>query len=107
MSDEDPVWLIIQGRIAPGEGDTYERYLEGTRSLMEAYDAEVVGVGEGQGAPYTTDVWANTAILSFPSREAADNFFQDPRYQELKESYRDEAYEELRLSLFAPRPPRT
>lgn len=106
MSDDDPVWLIIQGRIAPGEEDTYERYLEGTRPLMEEYDVEVVSVGEGKEAPYATETWPNTAILSFPSREAADAFFRDPRYQELKETYRDAAYEELHLSLFAPRPTR-
>jgi uncharacterized protein (DUF1330 family) len=73
---------------------------------MEEYDVEVVGVGEGEAAPYTTETWPTTAILKFPSREAADAFFQDPRYQEIKAA-RDAAYEELHLSLFAPRPPRT
>jgi uncharacterized protein (DUF1330 family) len=105
-TSDDPVWLIIQGRLILGEEDTYERYLDGTQPLLEEYDVEIVGVGEGQEASYTTGTWPRTAILSFPSREAADAFFQDPRYQELKETYRDAAYEELRVSLFAPRPPR-
>lgn len=107
MSDSDPVWLIIQGRLVPGKEETYERYLDGTQPLLEEYGVEVVGVGEGQEAPFTTETWPRTAILSFPSREAADAFFQDPRYRELKETYRDAAYEEVRLSLFEPRPPRS
>jgi hypothetical protein len=35
VMSENPVWLIVQGRITPGEEGTYEKYLDGTRPLME------------------------------------------------------------------------
>jgi uncharacterized protein (DUF1330 family) len=100
---QNPLWLVIQGQIAPGEEGTYEEYLEGTRPLMEDYDVDVIAVGAGVAEEFTSDEWGNNAILQFPDRDAAVSFFSDPRYREL-EPLREKAYEDLRLSAFEAPP---
>ena len=101
-----PVLLIIQGRLRTGGEAVYEQYLEGTRPLMAEYGVSVEMVGRGLASEHTTEAWPVNAILRFPSREAADAFLADPRYLEIKEKYRDQAYETLRLSLVETRAPR-
>lgn len=101
-----PVLLVIQGRLADGAEEIYERYLEGTRPLMREYGAEVEAVGGGLVSEHTNASWPVNAILRFPDRAAAEAFLGDPRYLEIKRRYRDRAYETLHLSLVATRPPR-
>lgn len=102
-----PAYLVIQGRLAPGGADAYERYLAGTRPLLARYGAEIVAVGDGIADAHVTDVWPINAVLRFPDQQAATGFLADPEYFDIKQRHRDVAYEVLRLAMFAGRPPRT
>jgi hypothetical protein len=73
---------------------------------MADYGVTVDAVGGGLASDHTTDSWPINAVLRFPSHEAAEAFLSDPRYLEIKERYRDRAYETLHLSLVAARAPR-
>ncbi len=106
-ASRQPVFLIIQGRLAPGGEDAYGRYLAGTRPLLARYGAEIVAVGDGLADPHTTGAWPINAVLRFPDQLAASGFLADPDYIEIKQRYRDVAYEVLHLAMFAGRPPRT
>jgi len=102
----EPVLLVIQGRLKEGGEATYGQYIKGTGPLMAEYGVTVEAVGAGIAGDHTTDNWPVNAILRFPDRETAEAFLADPRYLEIKEKYRDEAYEELHLSFVQTRPPR-
>jgi len=101
-----PAVLVIQGELKPGGEATYQQYLAGTGPLMAEYGAEVVMVGRGVASEHTTNAWPVNAMLRFPNREAAEAFLADPRYLEIKETYRDAAYETLHLTLVETREPR-
>ena len=101
-----PVLLVIQGRLHANKEDVYEKYIAGTRPLMEKYGVEIAGVGGGIDSGHTTATWPVNAILRFPSARAAEGFFSDPDYEAIK-GYRDEAYAEMQLSLFHTREART
>lgn len=100
-----PVLLIIQGRLRPDAEPAYQQYLDGTGPLMAEYGVRVEMVGRGVAGAQTTETWPINAILRFPDRATADAFLSDPRYVEIKEQFRDQAYETLHLSLVEPRPP--
>jgi len=102
--DELRGMLTIQGRLREGASSIYLQYLEGTRPLMAEYGARVVAVGAGMEAETTTAAWPVNGLLEFPTVEAAKAFLADERYLQLKKDYRDPAYEELHLALFAGRP---
>ena len=102
----EPVLLFIQGRLRPGGEELYQQYLRGTGPLMAEYGVTVEAAGAGIACENTTDDWPVNAILRFPDQASAVAFLADPRYLEIKEKYRDEAYEELHLSLVQTRPPR-
>lgn len=102
----DPVLLFIQGKLKPGGEATYGEYLKGTGPLMAEYGVTVDAVGAGVAGDHTTDAWPVNAILRFPNLATAEAFLADPRYLEIKKQYRDEAYEELHLSLVQTRAPK-
>lgn len=102
VSSDQPVLLVIQGRLKPGKEEVYGRYIAGTRPLMERYGVDVVGVGEGFASEHTTASWPLNGLLRFPDAEAADKFFADPGYEAIK-PLRDEAYEVMNLSFFTNR----
>ncbi len=101
----EPVLLFIQGRLKPGGEATYGQYIKGTGPLMAEYGVTVDAVGAGVASDHTTDDWPVNAILRFPDRATAEAFLADPRYIEIKEKYRDQAYEELHLSFVQTRTP--
>ena len=101
-----PVLLFIQGKLKPGGEETYSKYLAGTGPLMAEYGVEVTAVGSGLASEHTTDDWPINAVLRFPDRDAAEAFLADPRYLDLKERFRDAAYETLHLTLVESRAPR-
>lgn len=105
-TESEPVLLFIQGRIKPGGEATYGKYIEGTGPLMAEYGVTVEAVGKGVAGEHTTDTWPVNAILRFRDLETAEAFLADPRYIEIKERYRDEAYEELHLSFVQTRTPK-
>ncbi len=107
QSDRDPpALLFIQGKLKPNAESVYQQYLAGTRPLMSEYGVEVIAVGSAVESELTTDAWPINAVLSFRDRETAERFLADPRYLELKERYRDQAYETLHLTLVESRAPR-
>lgn len=101
-----PVLLFIQGNLKEGAESVYQQYLKGTWPLIAEYEVEVAAVGTGLDSEHTTDGWPINAILKFRDHETAEAFLSDPRYIEIKEKYRDKAYETLHLSLVQTRPPR-
>ncbi len=103
---EGQVLLFIQGRLKPGAEPVYEQYIEGTGPLMAEYGVEVAAVGSGFASEHTTEDWPVNAILRFPDQETAEAFLADPRYIEIKEKHRDQAYEELHLSFVHTRTPK-
>jgi ketosteroid isomerase-like protein/uncharacterized protein (DUF1330 family) len=104
--DESAVLLFIQGALKPGAEAVYQQYVQGTGPLMAEYGVTVDAVGAGVDGEHTTDSWPVNAILRFPDLATAEAFLADPRYLEIKEQYRDAAYEELHLSLVQTRTPR-
>jgi uncharacterized protein (DUF1330 family)/ketosteroid isomerase-like protein len=102
----EPVLLFIQGKLKEGGEATYGKYIKGTGPLMAEYGVTVDAVGEGVAGEHTTEAWPVNAILRFPDLETAEAFLADPRYLEIKTAYRDEAYEELHLSLVQTRAPK-
>ena len=101
-----PALLFIQGQLKPGAESAYQQYLAGTGPLMAEYGVEVTAVGAAIESELTTDAWPINAVLSFRDRETAERFLADPRYLEIKERYRDRAYETLHLTLVESRAPR-
>ncbi|MEX1312126.1 MAG: nuclear transport factor 2 family protein [Candidatus Sulfomarinibacteraceae bacterium] len=101
-----PILLVIQGKLKEGGEATYAEYLKGTGPLMAEYGVTVDAVGAGVAGDHTTDAWPVNAVLRFPDLDTAEAFLADPRYIEIKEKYRDAAYEELHLSFVQTRPPR-
>ena len=73
---------------------------------MAEYGVSVVAVGAGVAGDHTTDAWPVYAFLRFRDLATAEAFLADPRYLEIKEKYRDEAYEELHLSFVQTRTPK-
>jgi uncharacterized protein (DUF1330 family)/ketosteroid isomerase-like protein len=102
----EPVLLLIQGRLKPGAEEVYQKYIEGTGPLMAEYGVTVDAVGGGVPSEHTTDAWPINGILRFEDVATAEAFLADPRYLEIKEEYRDQAYETLHLSLVQTRPPK-
>ena len=105
-SRSEPVLLLIQGTLKPGGEATYGEYIKGTGPLMAEYGVTVDAVGSGFASDTTTDAWPVNAILRFRDRATAEAFLADPRSLEIKEKYRDEAYEELHLSYVQTRAPK-
>ncbi len=72
-----PGLLFIQGWLQPGQEETYERYLAGTRPLMDEYGAEVLVIGDsilegfrltgvelgGSSTTYDTEVGRQISVL--------------------------------------------
>jgi uncharacterized protein (DUF1330 family) len=106
MESEGPVLIFIQGKLRPDGAALYEKYLQGTRPLMAEYGIGVLAVGSGLASEHSTEEWPINAVLTCPDLEAAQGFLSDPRYLQIRDEYRDRAYETLRLSLVASRPPR-
>ena len=102
----EPVLLFIQGKLKTGGEATYGKYIKGTGPLMAEYGVTVDAVGAGVAGDHTTDAWPVNAILRFRDLATAEAFLADPRYLEIKEKYRDEAYEELHLSFVQTRTPK-
>jgi len=105
-STSEPVLLFIQGALKPGAEAVYQQYIQGTGPLMAEYGVTVDAVGAGFASENTSDTWPVNAILRFKDQATAEAFLADPRYLEIKEEYRDAAYEELHLSFVQTRAPR-
>ncbi len=102
----EPVLLFIQGKLKEGGEAMYGKYIQGTGPLMAEYGVTVDAVGAGIEGEHTTETWPVNAILRFRDLATAEAFLADPRYIEIKTKYRDEAYEELRLSFVQTRTPK-
>lgn len=100
------VYLIIQGRLKENAETLYEQYLRGTAPLLKEYQAEIVAVGAGFDSAHTNETFPINAIIKLPDENALNKFLGDPRYLNFKEKYRNPAYAELHLSVFAGREPR-
>lgn len=94
--------LVVRGRLRPGGEAAYARYLAGTRPILADHRGEVLAVGAGVAVDGAPEVWPVNAVLRFPSVAAVGAFLADPRYAAIRPD-RDEAYEELHLTVFADR----
>jgi len=94
------VYLIIQGRLREGREEAYAKYLERVYVLMEKYGVEMLAVGEGFDSENTHYFQPNNAILKINDRDTLEAYLGDPEYLRIKEKYRDDAYEELKFSVF-------
>ena len=97
-----PVLIVIQGRHHPETEEAYGHYMKGSVPLMQRYRVGIEAVGPGIETAASTETQPINIVLSFPDAEHADGFFLDPDYVRIKEAYRDRAYAEIALALFAP-----
>ena len=104
MSDNQPVLVFTQSNVKAGMAASYAEYLKGTFLLMAEVGAEVVAVGGGLAHERATHHYKNNAVLKFPSREAMEQMFADPRYAALKPLY-DASLADLHVSYVLPRQP--
>ena len=100
------IYIVIQGEIKAGAEDIYTEYLRGVAPLMEEYGVEIVAVGAGLESDLGTRFYPHNAVMKVADRETLEKFLSDERYLEIKQKYRDVAYEYLHLSFFKNRPPR-
>ena len=97
--------ITILGRHHAGTEEAYGQYMKGSVPLMQRYRVGIEAVGPGVEAPLATETHPINIVLSFPDAEHADGFFRDPDYVRIKETYRDVAYAEIHMALFAPQAP--
>lgn len=102
----EPIFLMAQGRLKPGAEPIYEKYVQGVLPLIKEFGIEAVAVGAGFESEFTTKSFPLNLLMKLPDEETLGKFLGDPRYLEIKK-FRDEAYEELTLSSFRGRAPRT
>jgi uncharacterized protein (DUF1330 family) len=103
---ENPVFLLVQGKLKDGAEELYEQYVRGVLPLLKEFGVESVAVGAGFESEFTNTSFPINILMKLPSEDALNNFLGDARYLEIKEKYRDKAYEELNLSVFRGREPR-
>lgn len=101
---DDSVLMLIQGRIKPYASAAYQAYNDATSRLMHKYRGEVVTMGGGIESSFTTADWPVTALIRFPNLRSAEGYLSDPVYRKIDSTYRDAAYDDLQISLVAPRP---
>jgi uncharacterized protein (DUF1330 family) len=101
---DDSVLMLIQGRIKPYASAAYQAYNDATSRLMHKYRGEVVTMGGGIESSLTTADWPVTALIRFPNLRSAEGYLSDPVYRKIDSTYRDAAYDDLQISLMAPRP---
>jgi hypothetical protein len=80
--------------------------LRGTAPLLQEYNVEIVAVGAGLASEHTNASFPVNAVMRLPDEETLNKFLGDPRYLELKEKYRNPAYQTVNLSVFKGREPR-
>lgn len=100
------VTLIVQGKIKDGAAEIYGEYLKTVAPLMKEFGIEVERVGAGLDSDFATASHPHNAVMKAPDLETLEKFLGDKRYLQIKEKYRDKAYEYLHLSFFQSRPPR-
>ena len=105
-ADAAPGLLFVHGRLRPGGGEAYQRYLEGTGPLLEKYGATVTADGSGVVSTHAREAWPINTLLTFPDVASAEAFLADREYLAIKTRFRDRAYETLHLTLVAGRAPR-
>lgn len=100
------IFLIVQGKIRDGADELYSEYLKNVGPLMKEFGIEVEYVGAGVESKFATEAHPHNAVMKAPDVETLERFLGDPRYSEIKDKYRDRAYEYLHLTFFQSRPPR-
>ncbi len=94
------MFLLVQGKLKDGAEEIYEQYVRGVLPLLKEFGVESVAVGAGFESEFTNTSFPINILMKLPSEEVLKNFLGDVRYLEIKEKYRDKAYEELNLSVF-------
>ena len=83
-----------------------QEYAALAKPLVQEYQGETVAFGTGVPRNYATLFWENAVLFKFPTAAAFENFYTDPRYQHLIETYRNRTYAQHALTMMHPRKPR-
>lgn len=73
-------YFVFNYRIDDQEG--YKPYLAGVPSTLQAHGAEILAA-DFESERIEGDAGHVTVVLKFPSKEAAENWYQSSEYQEI------------------------
>jgi uncharacterized protein (DUF1330 family) len=102
---ENPVFLVVHGKLKEGKEDVYTNYAKAVMPLLREFNIETIAIGAGIESQFTNETFPINIVMKLPNESSLEFFLSDLRYLEAKK-YRDEAYEELHLSAFVGREPR-
>jgi uncharacterized protein (DUF1330 family) len=105
-SQSEMIRLVAQVKLKPGAEAIYDEYLRSVAPLMREFGAEIVAVGAGVESSHANRNYPINAVMRLPNKAPLERFLGDARYQEIKQKFRDPAYEELNLSVFRGREPK-
>ena len=103
---ENPVFIVVQGNLKKDAEEIYAEYARGVLPLLKEFGIETVAVGSGFESEYTNISFPINIVMKLADEETLGKFLGDSRYLELKK-LRDAAYENLNLSVFRGRAPRS
>ena len=89
---------FVYGDIYLHNGDWVEEYISGINAFIEKHDGKVlsrsINMEKVEG---DRDLPTNVILVEFPNKQAALNFFEDPKYQPLRQTRLDGAVSEFTL----------
>ena len=89
MSDQK---VHVIANLVINDKDTYRVYEKGFFPLLKKYNGEFITFdNEAKHLEGETKIEGRIIIFAFPSPESADNWYNDPDYQELAKSRRASA----------------
>lgn len=75
-------YLVVAARI--DDAEAFAAYVDAVQPLIAAYGGTLVGRGTPPVVLEGDWPWHTVGILTFPTMEAAENFWHSPEYTEVK-----------------------
>ena len=97
-----PVFLHIEATPNLNEMDALKSYLSQAPYIMKEFGGVHIATYDVERALDGADSPAVFAVISFPSRDAIDNFFEDSAYQAIV-PLRDQGFSHLRFYVTSER----
>jgi len=97
-----PVFLHIEATPNPNEKDALQSYFAQVPSVIKQYGGVPIATYDVERALDNADCAAVFVVVSFPNRNAIDNFFEDDNYKAIV-PLRDRGFSHLRFYITSER----
>jgi|TARA_Y100000310_G_scaffold253669_1_gene260579 uncharacterized protein (DUF1330 family) len=88
--------------LIPGTENQYKEYLQGVLEIAPKFGLSLLVGGEGLDKSYADPGFTINSLLTFPTADESDAFFNNPDYLKIAEK-RQASYTDAELGMFKPR----